>query len=407
MRSRVLVLVTSAQTHVAAGGRTRIVSELRYVLSETSTPILLALVPPRQWFPFGRLLRGRRVLSEDAQCHVLYWPSLPTFNRLWPRRLTSIISAAAVRVFASMLHVEGIHAHGHEAASLALRARALGFRGWVLFDAHGAGPEEYAFSAGTTDPQWQSALEREEKEILSGADQVVVVSEALHAHLARKHNLAPSEACVVPCATRASVRLDSGERARLRGEYRLQDRLVLAYSGSYRKYQMVDEMMEVFKQVKAAIPEAYLLILTGDRDRFLEAAGAAGLSANDYRILTLDHSSVLKTLPLADVGFLLRADDVVNRVASPTKFAEYCICGVPVLLTPFVGDFSAIVSRTDIGYCLPALNVSDDAVAFLRRVQRERDAFAQRCHHYARENLTWTAAGQVLRSAYGRLASAR
>jgi hypothetical protein len=406
MAKRVLFLTTSAQINPAAGGRTRVVSEYRYALSERYPVVMLSLVPPSQWRHPLELLRARHLLQQDAGCRVCYWPALPAFGRRWLLKLAARMQAVVVLLFGLALRVGGIHAHGQAATAAAVRARKMGLKTWVLFDAHGAGPDEYAFAASNPDPRWTAELEREEQALLSSADEVVYVSQAMGRHYREKYGLEPSHWSVVPCATNSATGWDPEQRNRLRKEMNLEERLVFVYSGSYRKYQMADEMAVLFKEIKHALAEAYLLILTGDRERFSAAVTQGGLSAEDCRIVSLSHQEVFRTLPAADVGFLLRADSPVNRVASPTKFAEYCICGVPTLLTNSVGDYSFLVEEKGLGYRLENLKVCPALISFLRDVEGHRELFAQRCHQYALRHLTWTSAGAVLRAAYARLSDA-
>ena len=46
----------------------------------------------------------------------------------------------------------------------------------------------------------------------------------------------------------------------------------------------------------------------------------------------------------------MRADDPVNRVASPTKFAEYALCGLPVAISSGIGDYSERVVNESAGF---------------------------------------------------------
>ena len=77
---------------------------------------------------------------------------------------------------------------------------------------------------------------------------------------------------------------------------------------------------------------------------------------------------------MGDVGLLLRDDLPVNRVASPTKFAEYCLCGLPVLTTPYVGDFSEYVRQFSLGYQVDLSNLQADKalLTFLQNVHERR-----------------------------------
>ena len=40
----------------------------------------------------------------------------------------------------------------------------------------------------------------------------------------------------------------------------------------------------------------------------------------------------------------------MNQVASPTKFAEYLMCGLPIVISPNVGDFSELVTERSWGF---------------------------------------------------------
>lgn len=403
LKNRFLFLTTSAHTNPAAGGRTRIVSEHRYALLDSYEVVILCLVPPRQWVRPLKCFRARHALQRDARCRVYYWPALPVFHCSWLKPATTVIHALVVSLFGIALRIRGIHGHGQGATAVGVLARRMGLHCWVVFDAHGVGPEEYAFSTSDPDRRMIAQLESEEKAVLQLADEVICVSRAMQEHYREKYEIKCEQWSVVPCATNEAASWNVQDRARLRQQLKVEGRFVFVYAGSYRKYQMADEMVTLFEAIKQDLSEAYFLILTGDRDRFARVASARGLAVDDYSIFSLSHEQVLQTLPVADVGFLLRADSPVNRVASPTKFAEYCICGVPVLLTPYVGDYSRVVDNEMIGCCLEGLHVSPKLVTFLKDVHEHREAFAVRCHNYAKQHLSWASAGAVVRRIYERL----
>jgi hypothetical protein len=64
---------------------------------------------------------------------------------------------------------------------------------------------------------------------------------------------------------------------------------------------------------------------------------------------------------------MIREDTITNRVASPTKFAEYLAAGLPVLISAHIGDFSTTVRANDLGLvwnegtALPPLEPTGDA----------------------------------------------
>lgn len=56
-------------------------------------------------------------------------------------------------------------------------------------------------------------------------------------------------------------------------------------------------------------------------------------------VSTLSNIELLERMRRASMGFLLRDDSIVNRVAYPTKLAEYLDSGViPILIQPAIGD---------------------------------------------------------------------
>jgi len=55
---------------------------------------------------------------------------------------------------------------------------------------------------------------------------------------------------------------------------------------------------------------------------------------------------------MADFGLLFRKDEVVNRVASPTKFSEYALCGLPIIISDNIGDFSDYIRSSGYGYVI-------------------------------------------------------
>ncbi len=58
-------------------------------------------------------------------------------------------------------------------------------------------------------------------------------------------------------------------------------------------------------------------------------------------------------LMASDMGVLLRERDPLNEVAAPTKFAEYVMTGLPVLISEYVGDYSNFVAENNLGLVLP------------------------------------------------------
>jgi hypothetical protein len=93
----------------------------------------------------------------------------------------------------------------------------------------------------------------------------------------------------------------------------------------------------------------------------------------------LDHAQVQEALNGCDYGIMVREDTITNRVASPTKFAEYLSSGLRIITSEGLGDFSELVSKEGAGVvldksqALPALTpTSAEERARLRAIAKER-----------------------------------
>jgi glycosyltransferase involved in cell wall biosynthesis len=53
----------------------------------------------------------------------------------------------------------------------------------------------------------------------------------------------------------------------------------------------------------------------------------------------------------------------LNRLAAPTKFAEYVLCGLPVLISPDIGDYSEYVAANEAGLVISPEDEVSPAVA--------------------------------------------
>lgn len=144
--------------------------------------------------------------------------------------------------------------------------------------------------------------------------------------------LAGQPSWIVPClAQETEFFFDPALRARVRGELNIAaDEAVYVYSGSLAAYQRFDEMVDTFRRVLAAGIRARLLVLTPDAERARQKC--ATLPVESVTCRAVEHAQVNGFLNAADFGMLLRESSPVNHVAFPTKFAEYALTGLKVVM---------------------------------------------------------------------------
>lgn len=86
-----------------------------------------------------------------------------------------------------------------------------------------------------------------------------------------------------------------------------------------------------------------------DSNNFIIFATVDVIQAKKYFDLKFDHRFIILNIPfdkmnnyynLADFAILLREDKLLNYVASPTKFGEYCLTGLPVIMNDTIEQSS-------------------------------------------------------------------
>lgn len=226
----------------------------------------------------------------------------------------------------------------------------------VIYDCRGDDAfEQAAALGGSPDATTWPAPVREGFDRMSlcqkkacAADSIIVVSKAMGRVLHQRHGAPWSKISVRPCAVDLQVFVRP-DRTTARARLGLEKQFVVCYLGSLAWYQRPDQAIRIFQLIKNHRPDALFLAITTEPAAFEKNLAAAGLKPDAYRILSVPSREVPEWLPAADVGLLLRERHPVNAVASPVKCAEYLACGVPVLLSPDIGDYSNLISETRLG----------------------------------------------------------
>jgi glycosyltransferase involved in cell wall biosynthesis len=115
---------------------------------------------------------------------------------------------------------------------------------------------------------------------------------------------------------------------------------VFVYSGSLALNQGFDEVVDLFILICKSDPNARLLVLTPDTDDAKRRLAGIDRKFTIVRFAVLQNMNMY--LNAADAAFMLRRVTPVNAVALPTKFAEYCLTGLPVIMTDAVPEAGAI-----------------------------------------------------------------
>ncbi len=91
----------------------------------------------------------------------------------------------------------------------------------------------------------------------------------------------------------------------------------------------------------------------------------------------VDFCNVKAELIEATFGVILRKQDIVSRVSSPIKFAEYLSAGLPVILREGIGDTEQIIKKYNVGVIIKD-NDYESAISELQELLNDKDVY-HRC----------------------------
>ncbi len=156
-------------------------------------------------------------------------------------------------------------------------------------------------------------------------------------------------------------------RVALRQQFRIRDNeYLICYSGGLSKWQRVSDIIDLLQQCMTIEPRIKTLFLTREKSSLETLLYTKSFPASQYIIEECPHEKINQYLSAADAGIIMREDTLVNNVASPIKVAEYLGCGLPVILTKGIGDYSQTLSGAGVGLLLDtSSNMAQQIVNFL------------------------------------------
>ena len=328
--------------------------------------ILLALVPVK--FIIWRLMPTIRTLKKVRR-HGIRILILPTFNPMRPQgKLLHFIYAYLfslfIRICNSISLAIIIHARGMFCAHLAQKIKSFGVAFRFIFDMRADEVSELVFrleslkkNANVVHRLSKTALEMQ-IDAIRHANVLLMVSQKLRSHVEKYLSLHNSRTFIIPSLARSDIfRYDSSRRDYMRSRLGLKDKLVLGYSGSVSPWQKVDRVMDILNGIRSRGLDAVLLLLTRETLLARGLAEEKGCEAFTW-VMDCDYSQLGDYIMSFDMGFLLRERLQLNHVASPTKFAEYMLCGVPAFISSGIGDIDDIVRSHNVGVLVQ--NIADE-----------------------------------------------
>lgn len=132
------------------------------------------------------------------------------------------------------------------------------------------------------------------------------------------------------------------------------------YVGSLDLWQCFDKIVDIYVEIEKKVPNCFFKVLTfqeSEAKKILEEKGA-----KKFLVKRVPKEQVKEELLDCTYGFIIREDNMVNRVATPTKISLYLSAGVIPIFSQCLIDFYKISKMYDFMICLDDKNEIDKII---------------------------------------------
>jgi len=334
-------------------GQTQVIPYLKQLAEVGVDFTLLSFERPLAYMAEGRSRTAQ--LHDELRQHRIDWHWLPYHQ-------TPSLPATAYDVFAGTRlarklvrakQIELVHARSHIPATIALRLkRRMGTK--MIFDVRGLLADEYVDANHWRKDSLPYRLTKNaERRALTAADGVVTLTHKIWDVIKDWDSLRGRDVphAVVPCCADLEVfRFNAAERKTRRAEIGVAERFVIVYSGGIDGWYLTAEMCHFFVALRKQKSNAFFLWLTtGNRERIMKLMNERGMSNDDFAIVSVLPADVPSYLSAADAGLAFIKPCFSKQASSPTKYAEYLACGLPLIINAGIGDSDALINDENVG----------------------------------------------------------
>lgn len=234
----------------------------------------------------------------------------------------------------------------------------------VIYDGRGAiSAEQDEYGVYNKTGVENKIFELERKAVLE-SDFRVSVSEKLVNYWKEKFDYKDKNHVVIPCSY--SIKNNNGlSRSDL--NYSKED-IIIVFSGSLSKWHSFDTMKKHFENYMKSNNYIKILFLSKKSEI---SESLKKLFPGRIKDFWLHPNEINSFLSVADYGYVFRENSITNRVASPVKIAEYLSCGLKILISENLGDYSQEIQKNDLGFLIK-VNSPLPKLALLKSNERKR-----------------------------------
>lgn len=249
--------------------------------------------------------------------------------------------------------IEMVHARSHIPATIALALKkSFGLK--MIFDVRGLMADEYVDAEHWRKNSLSYRITKSvERRALAAADGIVTLTEKIWPIINQWDGLRGRQINheVVPCCADLNLfSFNQAERAQRRKELAVEDCFVVVYSGSIDGWYLTENMADFFASLRKQKPNAHFLWLTPNRhERIRTLMRSREIRDDQYTVRAASPQEVPSYLSASDAGLAFIKPCFSKLASSPTKYAEYLGCGLPLIINAGIGDSDALITRESAG----------------------------------------------------------
>ena len=229
-------------------------------------------------------------------------------------------------------------------ANLALISRRKKCK--IIYDGRGAINAEQIEYGVYNNTGLENKIYNLEKRAVLETDYRISVSNKLLNYWYREFNYKSKDHVVIPssCSNNYNNKVLDREDLNIS-----ENSILVVFSGSISKWHSYSKMISDFTKILNKNPRVNLLFLSKLNSHI---ATIKNKFPERVFVFWVDPKDVFSYLNIADYGYVVREDSITNQVSSPVKIAEYLSCGLKILISKNIGDYSEMIEKNDLGYII-------------------------------------------------------
>jgi len=240
-----------------------------------------------------------------------------------------------------------------------------------IFDARAASAEEIKYVAiknskfNKEKNKLYKRVQELEYSTIQNSIKTFAVSEKLIQYFIENYRFSEDKFLLYPCLSDSSkFYFDQKIRDYYRIKLNISDnqRLILYAGGFISEWHITHKMFKYFEEISSIAENLKFIVLTNEIDYARNLIQKYHIKSSLISVLNVSNEDVIFYLNAADFGVLFRDNTPMNNVASPSKFTEYMLAGLPVLISKGVGDFTNYVSNNNTGIVIDLEDITKEQV---------------------------------------------